>query len=67
MVIYFKVILDGITNILNMADAQGCTEQFRDEGDDEVPNDPKQFNFVPPAAHASQPFSFSDSQSIFSL
>lgn len=89
-----QVILDGITNILNMADAQGCTEQitvrleeagaidaieilqehenndvynaaftiidtwFKDEGDDEVPNDPNQFNFVPPAAQASQPFSF---------
>ena len=31
---------------------------FKDEGDDEVPNDPNQFNFVPPAAQASQPFSF---------
>ena len=92
--IIFKVILDGVTNILNMADAQGCTEQitvrleeagaidaieilqehenndvynaaftiidtwFKDEGDDEVQNDPNQFNFVPPAAQASQPFSF---------
>jgi importin subunit alpha-2 len=89
-----QVILDGITNILNMADAQGCTDPitvrleeagaidaieilqehenndvynaafniidtwFKDEGDDEVPNDPSQFNFVPPAAQASQPFSF---------
>ena len=92
--IIFKVILDGVTNILNMADVQGCTEQitvrleeagaidaieilqehenndvynaaftiidtwFKDEGEDEVPNHPNQFNFVPPAAQASQQFSF---------
>ena len=31
---------------------------FKDDGDDDVPNDPNQFNFVPPAAQASQPFSF---------
>ena len=28
MIIYFKGILDGITNILKMADAQGCAEQI---------------------------------------
>ena len=28
MIIYFKNILDGIINILKMADAQGCAEQI---------------------------------------